>query len=371
MPVKLIDIQPIEKWGFDFKRPVLISGPCGVESEDQVSAIARAIKPFGVNILRGGIWKPRTRPDSFQGIGKIGLAWLKKAATENNMLATVEVATPRHIDEALHAGIDILWLGARTTVNPFLVQELADALKGVNVPILIKNPINPELELWLGAFERLCRSGNARLAAVHRGFSGYDKTRYRNAPQWSIPIELKRRVPSLSLLCDPSHICGNRELIPLVSQTALDLNYDGLMIEVHHDPDHALSDREQQITPASLGHLLHNLIIRQPNVDDIIFNNLLEELRYKIDQLDADLLDKMSERMEVAREIGKYKNENNMTILQVERWKEILRTRLKYGSEKELTIEFIEKLYELIHQESIYQQTRVMNSTKTDMVKEK
>jgi chorismate mutase len=285
------------------------------------------------------------------------------------MLAAVEIASPKHINEALNSGIDMFWIGARTTVNPFLVQELADALKGIDKPVLIKNPINPELELWIGAIERIVNSGNIRVAAVHRGFSGSDKSKYRNAPQWNIPIELKRRMPSVSLICDPSHICGNRELIASVSQTALDLNYDGLMIEAHHDPDHALSDRQQQITPEALGLLLKNLIIRQPNVDDVIFNNLLEELRFKIDAIDAELLDKMSYRMQLAREIGQYKKENNITILQVERWNEILRTRLKYGLDRELTSEFISKLYDLIHEESIYQQTRVMNSDASEIIK--
>ena len=364
------DILPIQQWGYAFQRPVLISGPCGVESEEQIHSVAKAIAPMGVHILRGGIWKPRTRPESFQGIGSIGLAWLKNAAHQNNMLATAEVATPHHVEEALLAGIDILWIGARTTVNPFLVQEIADALKGVDVPVFIKNPINPELELWIGAIERILKAGILRIGAIHRGFSSYEKSKYRNAPNWSIPIELKRRIPQLPLFCDPSHICGMRDLIASVAQTALDLNYDGLMIESHPDPDNALSDQQQQLKPEALAELLRNLVIRNPNVDDVMFNNLLEELRYKIDQMDGELLDKMAARMELAREIGRYKKENNMTILQVERWNEILRTRLKYGSDQELTSEFVAKLYELIHQESIYQQTQVMNKTGDEVMRD-
>ena len=353
----------LEQWGFSFRRPTIIAGPCGVESESQMHNVAAAIAPLGVQVLRGGIWKPRTRPGSFQGIGDHGLKWLKEAASAHGLLATTEVATPHHVEEALNAGIDILWIGARTTVNPFLVQEIADALRGVEKPVLVKNPINPELELWIGALERVQKAGITRIGAVHRGFSGYEKTKYRNAPAWSLPIELKRRMPELPLFCDPSHICGSRELLGSVAQTAMDLNYDGLMIETHPDPDHALSDNQQQLTPEALGYLLRGLIIRHPNIDDVIFNNLLEELRYKIDQMDAELLDRMAERMEIAREIGRYKKENNMTILQVERWNEILRTRLQYGSGQELSTDFITRLYELIHQESILHQTRVMNES--------
>jgi 3-deoxy-7-phosphoheptulonate synthase len=313
-------------------------------------------------MLRGGIWKPRTRPDSFEGIGPEGLKWLKEAGRTNNMPVTVEVASARHVEEALNAGIDVLWIGARTTVNPFLVQQIADALKGVNVPVMIKNPINPELELWIGAIERVSNAGISCIAAIHRGFSTYEKTKFRNVPNWQIPIELKRRFPTLPILCDPSHICGRKDLISSVSQIALDLNYDGLMIESHIAPEKALSDAEQQLTPRELGELLNSLIIRSATVDDVIFMNLLEELRDKIDTIDSEILSMMSKRMQVAREIGQYKKENNMTILQVERWNQILKTRTELGINKELTRDFILKLYELIHDESIHQQTSVMNS---------
>jgi len=346
---------------------MIISGPCGVESEKQVHEIAGELSKLNVHLLRGGIWKPRSRPDSFQGIGSEGLRWLKAAGIKNNLPVTVEVASPKHVEEALREKIDILWIGARTTVNPFLVQEIADALKGVNVPVMIKNPINPELELWIGAMERIDKAGIQHIAAIHRGFSTYEKTKYRNVPNWQIPIELKRRYPGLPLICDPSHICGTRELISSVSQTALDLNYDGLMIESHSNPDQALSDSQQQLTPSALKDLLANLVVRSAVIEDVIFRNLLEELREKIDSLDEDILNNISKRMEVAREIGKYKKENNITILQVQRWNEILRTRLQFGMDHELTREFILKMYELIHDESILQQTQMMNRKPVDI----
>lgn len=355
--------QELAEWGFRSGHPFIISGPCGVESEEQIHATAKELSKSHIHLLRGGIWKPRTRPDSFQGIGKEGLKWLKDAGLENNLPVTIEVAAAKHVEEALSAGIDVLWIGARTTVNPFQVQEIADVLKGVDIPVLIKNPINPELELWIGAIERIYKTGINRIAAVHRGFSTYEKTKYRNIPNWQIPIELKRRFPGLPLFCDPSHICGQTDMIQSVAQTALDLNFDGLMIETHIHPEHALSDAQQQLTPNELGLLLKSLIIRQPSTDDVIFMNLLEELRDKIDHMDADILSMMSERMAVAREIGRYKKENKMTILQVERWNEIVTTRLQFGLNKELTSEFISKLYALIHDESILQQTRVMNSS--------
>jgi len=353
----------LSDWGFSFSHPLIISGPCGVESEKQIHEIADALSKLNVQLLRGGIWKPRTRPDSFQGIGNEGLRWLKEAGTKNNLPVTVEVASPKHVEEALTEKIDVLWIGARTTVNPFLVQEIADALKGVDIPVMIKNPINPELELWIGAIERIDKAGIKRIAAIHRGFSTFEKTKYRNVPNWQIPIELKRRYPTLPLICDPSHICGTRNLISSVAQTALDLNYDGLMIESHAHPEKALSDSQQQLTPAALKELLSKLIVRSAVIEDVMFLNMLEELREKIDRLDEDILQKISMRMEVAREIGKYKKENNITILQVQRWNDIIRTRLQFGMDHELTREFIFKIYELIHDESILQQTQMMNSS--------
>ena len=363
-----LNLTSLDKWKFSFLRPLIISGPCGVESEKQVHSIAAELSKLNVHLLRGGIWKPRSRPESFQGIGNDGLKWMKDAGRKNNLPVMVEVATPKHVEEALRAEIDVLWIGARTTVNPFLVQEIADALKGVQVPVMIKNPINPELELWIGAIERIYKSGINRIAAIHRGFSTFEKTKYRNVPNWQIPIELKRRMPQLPMICDPSHICGTRNLIPSVAQTALDLNYDGLMIESHTHPEKALSDPQQQLTPAALKDLLDHLVVRSAVVEDVMFLNLLEELRDKIDRIDESILNRISERMEVAREIGKYKKENNITILQVERWNEILRTRLQFGMDHELTKEFILKMYELIHDESILQQTQMMNSEIWDVV---
>jgi chorismate mutase len=357
-----MQFNALSDWGFSFSRPLIISGPCGVESEKQIHDTADALSKCNVQMLRGGIWKPRTRPGSFEGIGAEGLKWLKEAGRKNKLPVTVEVASAKHVEDALSADIDVLWIGARTTVNPFIVQQIADALLGVKIPVMIKNPINPELELWIGAIERINKAGIECIAAIHRGFSTFEKTKYRNTPNWQIPIELKRRLPSLPLICDPSHICGKRKLIAGISQRALDLDFDGLMIESHINPEKALSDVEQQLTPAELGELLDSLVIRSVTADDVIFSSLLEELRDKIDTIDADILDKMSERMMIAREIGLYKKENNITILQVERWTEILRTRMALGLTKDLTEEFIKKLYALIHDESIHQQTTVMYS---------
>ena len=366
MPPANIQSLPLQSYPISFSRPLIISGPCGVESEKQINDIAAGLKKIGINLLRGGIWKPRTSPDSFQGIGSEGLQWLKDAGLKNNLPVTVEVANPRHVEEALKAGIDFLWIGARTTVNPFLVQEIAEALKGIDIPIMVKNPINPDLELWVGAFERLNRSGINKLIAIHRGFSSSEKSRYRNVPNWQIPIELKRRYPTLPLICDPSHIGGSRKYILQISQYAMDLNYDGLMIESHTNPDQALSDREQQLKPSELKNILESLIIRQPSVNDLMFMNLLEDLRDRIDSIDEEILSMMSERMSIARNIGQYKKENNMTVLQVERWNEILRTRIQSGEIKELNKDFILQLYSIIHDESIRQQTEVMNEEKVN-----
>ncbi len=358
----LPDILPLVSWGFSQDFPFLIAGPCGVETENQIHTVAGLLKGQKVSLLRGGIWKPRTRPDSFQGIGEDGLHWLKDAGAENQLPVTVEVAHPRHVEQALKAGIDCFWIGARTTVNPFLVQEIALSLKGVDVPVFVKNPINPELELWIGALERFYNAGIRKLGAIHRGFSTYEKSKYRNVPNWQIPIELKRRIPELPLICDPSHICGNRNLLLSISQTAMDLSYDGLMIEVHPDPSSALSDNEQQLIPEEFRVLLESLVIRHKSVDDVIFLNLLEELRDRIDHIDEEILRMVGERMNIAKEIGLYKKENNMAILQVERWNEILSTRQFSGLQKDLTRDFIVRLYELIHNESILHQTQVMNS---------
>ncbi len=348
--------------GLTTERPLIIAGPCSAESEEQVVSTAKALAALKrVHILRAGVWKPRTRPSAFEGMGRPALAWLRAAQVETGLPTAVEVANSRHVEQALAAGISILWVGARTTANPFAVQEIADALKGTDVPILVKNPVNPDLELWIGALERINKAGITRLGAIHRGFSTFERTRYRNKPNWEIPIELKRRVPGLPLICDPSHICGSTELLQAVSQTALDLNYDGLMIEAHIRPAEALSDAKQQLTPQDLDTMLSHLVFRHESIDDVLTRTKLVELREKIDKIDRDVLEIMADRMSVAEEIGHYKKDNNITILQSDRWDEIVRNRMKVGLEKNLTADFVQKLFEIIHKESIYHQSRVMN----------
>lgn len=343
------------------RTPLVIAGPCSVESEMQVMQTAQELSKQGVRILRGGIWKPRTRPGSFTGVGKEALSWLAEAAKNNGLKSAVEVATAKHVEQSLEAGIDVLWIGARSTVSPFVVQEIADALQGVQIPVMIKNPINPDLELWVGALERIQKAGIHELAAIHRGFSSFDKKQYRNVPNWEIPLELKRRYPDLPLICDPSHICGSKELIPHVAQRAMDLNFEGLMIEVHHHPEMALSDKEQQLSPAELGQLLQQLIIREVDSANEAFLNKLQVLRQKIDKVDYDLLELLAERMRLVQDIGQYKKENNVSIFQPDRWAEIVRTRGVYGKEIHLSEELITDILQAIHRESILRQTKVMN----------
>lgn len=360
MGVKL-ELEKFEFKGIDNKRPLVMAGPCSAETEEQVLETARQLKEQGIHIFRAGIWKPRTRPNTFEGVGKEGLPWLKKVQSVHGMLTATEVANANHVYEALKYGVDILWIGARSTANPFAVQEIADALEGVDIPVLIKNPVNPDVELWIGAFERLNQAGIKRLAAIHRGFSTYGKSFYRNDPQWQIPIELKRRIPELPMITDPSHICGNRELLFEISQEAMDLNFDGLIIESHICPDKAISDASQQITPAALKDLLDKLVLRKPNIENSIIMHTLEDLRQEIDKYDDKLLDILAARMNVAEKIGKYKKENNLTILQSGRWDELLRERSEKAVKKGLSEDFILKVLRAIHQESINRQTKVMN----------
>lgn len=345
------------------KTPIIISGPCSVESEEQVLQTAKEIsnssKP---SILRGGIWKPRTRPNSFEGIGEEGLKWLKNAGIEVGLPVATEVANAEHVEACLRNDIDILWIGARTTVNPFSVQAIADALKGVDVPVFVKNPITPDINLWIGALERINDAGIKKLAAIHRGFSSFDKSSYRNAPMWEIPIELKLMCPELPLFCDPSHIAGDKELIPYVSQKALDLDMEGLMLESHNNPKEAKSDAKQQLTPKELAKVLNQLVIRKKNAGDEDFINKLEQLRTVIDELDEELINKFSSRMSIIEKIGEYKSENNVTILQLERWEKILANRSFLAEKVGLSDDFIKKMLELVHQESIRVQTKVMNS---------
>ena len=360
-----LDIIPLEKWLPAHVRPVIISGPCGAETEEQVMNTARGLARLGrVSIFRSGIWKPRTRPNSFEGVGSIGLTWLKNVKKEFGLLTTVEVANTEHVEEALKNGVDILWIGARTTVNPFSVQEIADALKGVDIPVMVKNPLNPDIQLWIGALERINQSGIRKLAAIHRGFYTGVKTEYRNQPQWEIPIQLKSICPELPVFCDPSHICGRTDILQQVAQKALDLDMSGLMIESHINPASALSDPKQQVTPAHLGEILDSLTIRSTNSDNIIFADQLAQLRKLIDTIDEEILMTLAKRMDVIEKIGEYKRDNNVTILQLERWLEILRTRTASGITKGMKKDFIEKLCTLLHKESIRKQTEVMNEKK-------
>lgn len=357
--------------GLTISSPLIIAGPCSAETEEQVLQTAREIAATRrANIFRAGIWKPRTRPGQFEGAGSIGLEWLKKAKTETGLLTAVEVATIKHVEEALKMGVDFLWIGARTTVNPFSVQEIADALKGSDVPVLVKNPINADLDLWIGAIERIQKAGITKIGAVHRGFSSSDKSQYRNKPMWELPIELKRRMPGIPMICDPSHICGATNLLPAVAQNALDLDYQGLMIETHCNPAAALSDAKQQITPSELSNLLDKLVIRSSTIDDRTFLSKLEDLRDRIDELDTKLLSLLANRMEIVRAIGESKKKNGVTILQNIRWNEIVQKRTKQGEEKQLTADFVMKIFESIHQESIHHQKQVMTNG-TEAKKEK
>ncbi len=345
------------------KRPLIISGPCSAETEEQVLATAQGLAATGkVDMLRAGIWKPRTRPGQFEGIGVKGLPWMAKAKELTGLPITVEVATAKQVEDALSFDVDVLWIGARTTVNPFSVQEIADALRGVDVPVLIKNPINPDLELWTGAVERVAKAGIKNIGLIHRGFSSYGNTEYRNAPMWHLAIEMKRRNPDMMLICDPSHISGRRDILQEISQTSIDLDYDGLIIESHIDPDNAWSDAKQQITPEVLGELVGNIIWRREDVQSAEYHAALEKLRQQINQLDDELMQILSQRMKVAEKIGLYKKENNITILQTNRWNEILEKATAKGGKIGLSREFITKYFDAVHMESINHQNKIMNS---------
>lgn len=360
-----LKLQPINTWLETKNEPLLISGPCSAETEDQLLATAHLLAKTGkVSVLRAGIWKPRTRPGEFEGIGSIGLTWLKRAKEETGLPTAVEVANAKHVEEALAAGVDVLWVGARSTVNPFTVQEIADALKGVDVPVLVKNPVNPDLQLWIGALERINNAGITKLGAIHRGFSSFEKTAFRNEPMWELAIQLKTLAPELPIINDPSHICGNRELIQYVAQKALDLDMQGLMIESHLDPSVAWTDAKQQVTPAALSELMNILTLRKPEIKDKDFSDKLADLRENIDKLDDQILQKLAERMQVVQKIGEYKRDNGVTILQVNRWDQIMNKRSSFASALKLDLNFTGKLLELIHSESIRKQTEIMNDKK-------
>ena len=355
--------KELRTWLDDFQlnHPLVIAGPCSAETEDQVLKIAHELKNSDVSIYRAGIWKPRTRPGGFEGGGEIGLKWLQKAKAETGLLMATEVATAAHVKLALEHDIDVLWIGARTTVNPFAVQEIADALQGTDKIVLLKNPVNPDLSLWIGGLERLYNANIKKLGVIHRGFSTYEKTKYRNNPEWQIAIDLQNRFPDLPLICDPSHITGKRDMIQEVSQQALDLNYDGLIIETHIDPDNAWSDAAQQVTPATLKQMFVNLRVRKVSDDESEYNQKMAKLRLQIDEFDGKLLEILGNRMKVADKIGVLKKEKNVAILQNQRWNEILGKMILEGEEKGLSNEFVMHLFKAIHQESITHQEKVIN----------
>lgn len=347
-------------WG---KRPLIISGPCSAETEEQVIATAQRLASTGkVDMLRAGIWKPRTKPGMFEGIGAKGLPWLQQAKKITGLPTAVEVATGKQVQDALTFDVDVLWIGARTTVNPFSVQEVADALRGVDIPVLIKNPINPDLELWSGAVERVARAGIKQVGLIHRGFSSYGNTEYRNAPMWHLAIEMKRRNPGMLIINDPSHICGRRDILQDTAQKAINLDFDGLMIESHIDPDNAWSDAKQQVTPEVLGEMLDSIIWRKDDVNSEEFHAALENLRQQINHLDDELMQILGQRMKIAEKIGEYKKNNSITILQTNRWNEILERAYRQGEKIGLSNEFITRYFDAVHMESINHQNRIMNS---------
>jgi chorismate mutase len=362
-------IDKLSDWIKVKERPLVIAGPCSAESEEQVLAIAQELKDSGkVDALRAGIWKPRTRPNTFEGVGLVGLPWMQKAKELTGLPITTEVANASHVELALKHDVDILWIGARTTVSPFAVQEIAEALKGVDIPVMVKNPINADLALWMGAIERFSNLGMTKLAAIHRGFSTAEKSKYRNLPIWAIPIELKRLMPDLPIICDPSHIAGDRELIAEVCQKAMDASMDGLMVETHITPDKALSDAKQQVTPMSLRNIVGGLSLRNESNHDKSFEDSLDKLRSKIDEADREILELLHMRMNVVKEIGLAKKENNVTPLQISRMDEVMKNRSELGRKLGLDEKYVEDIFHVIHTESVRQQTKIMNDfpTKSD-----
>ncbi len=367
-----LQIIPVEINGRKLESPIFVSGPCSAETEEQVLETGRKISEMGIPIYRAGIWKPRTRPGNFEGLGAVALPWLAKLKEETGLLIATEVANPYHIKEAINYGVDILWIGARTTTNPFMVQELADYLRGLDIAVFVKNPINPDIDLWIGALERMNKAGLKKLVAIHRGFSFYGPSLYRNKPQWGIPIELKRRFPDLPIIVDPSHICGRRDLLREVCQKAVDLNFDGLFIESHINPERALSDKEQQVVPEELKKILASLVWRKPDITDRELKHDIELLRDKIDRLDDELLHVFEARMKVVERIAEFKKVNDVTILQADRWSEILNERKDIGNKLGLSEEFVMSVFKAIHLESINKQTRIMNreiAEKSDFTK--
>jgi chorismate mutase len=363
-------VKKLDDWVEGHKKPMIISGPCSIESKEQFFVTIEGLKDTGINYIRGGIWKPRTRPGTFEGIGNKGLEWIKEAKDKYQVEIATEVATPQHVDLALNAGIGLIWIGARTTVSPFIVQEIAESLKGVDIPVLIKNPINPDLSLWKGAIERFYKADITKLGAIHRGFDSFQKTKYRNVPLWQIPIELKSEFPELPLICDPSHIAGKRSMVQEIAQKAMDLNYDGLMIESHIKPSEALSDAAQQLTPLAVKDLLNKLEYRDATNANRAFTDQLDIIREQIDQADREILEAIATRMNLVEKIGEFKKENNVAIFQISRWKEIFKTRPKWAKALNLDADFIKELYKFIHQQSVQKQTGIYKTkekTKKDL----
>ncbi len=352
-----LNITNLNLPGVEEKRPLVIAGPCSAESEEQVMNTATRLAKLGVKVFRAGVWKPRTKPGGFEGHGEVALPWMKRVKEEAGMLITTEVATPKHVEAALEAGMDMLWIGARTTANPFAIQELADSLRGVDVPVLVKNPVNPDIELWIGALMRINGAGVKRLGAIHRGFSSVDQKIYRNTPLWHIPIELHRRFPTLPIICDPSHIGGRRDLIASLCQQAMDMGFEGLIVESHCSPDQAWSDAKQQVTPDVLDFILDRLVVR----DNQEFTESLASLRKQIDEMDDNLLNLLTKRMRVSREIALYKKEHNMGVVQTARYNEILDKRCAQGSLCGMSPDFVRRIYEFIHEESVRQQMEIIN----------
>lgn len=363
MTIMQLDLVTAEKWGVfaDGRKPLVIAGPCSAESEQQLWDTAKALKTGGVEILRAGIWKPRTRPNCFEGVGAVGLRWMQRVRRELGMKIATEVANGKHVEEVLKTGMDLVWIGARTTANPFAMQEISDALKGTDIPVLVKNPVNPDVELWIGALERLNLAGLKKIGVIHRGFSICGKSKFRNAPQWQLPIEIRRRFPEMLMICDPSHIAGKREYVREIAQQAMDLGFDGLIVESHICPDMALSDAAQQVTPTELMDLLGKLIVREVDTENLEYKENMDDLRTRIDAIDNDLLELLATRMKISDEIGKYKRQNNITILQPGRWDQLLENVFEKGRERGLDREFLEKVFQAIHQASIDRQTEIMN----------
>ena len=358
-----LDIQPISHWLPNIDNPLLISGPCSLESEEQTMATARELaKDKRVFVYRGGIWKPRTRPGSFEGMGSIALEWLKRVKEETGLLIGTEVANAQHVEECLKAGVDVMWIGARSTASPFVVQEIADVLRGTDQIIMVKNPVNPDVQLWIGALERLNQAGLKNLVAIHRGFTPFGESKYRNNPNWKTVIELRQLMPNLPIICDPSHISGKREYLFEISQKAFDLGLDGLMLESHIDPSCALSDKDQQVTPADLFKILDKLVIRYSNSNDPLFENMLDTLRSRIDGIDHEIIEILASRMEIVKQIANYKKQNKVTALQINRWTQLLEDRIATAHKLNLDETFIKIIFQLIHEDSVRQQTEIMDS---------